>query len=214
MKFYTLERYDAWYTYDEEGDIVPLQDADREYTGRIESLRGVLSPDLIELATLEHVDDALIVEAHYSNALKRLTLVLRCGDLQVGYFDLVLTYKDAFLREGDLTTIARLARARSRFNSLAPSTGQMRRLQRKSINYLRYTPDLYRYELDVTEDGLIEHRFLFHPRYWFAIRCKSLEWEKIDNNDRDFPDPPNRFTGVPELYPPHHRKSKRANHRS
>ena len=144
MKFYTLAVYQETYFNGCDNDNCKAQGlADTAYQQRIKSLNGVLSPRLMELATLPDVDDGRIVEAHFIHALQELIFILRCGDLQMGDFDLVLRYKGVTLTQEHEQTLARLARAKNLRSSRAPDTGCMKRLERKSRNYLYYTPDGY-----------------------------------------------------------------------
>jgi len=61
-------------------------------------------------------------------------------------------------------------------------------------------------EVDIVENGLIEHRFLFHPGHWFAVQCPSLEWERIERPDRTLPPMPDRFPGGATWHGDHPRR--------
>ncbi len=169
MKYFTL----AWFNRraKKHRDYVVVFD---KYTRHLESLQGVLPNDLLALARLPGVDDGLIIEARHDREQRRFTLTLRCGDLQVGYYDLVLNYDEAEISQPDEWILARIARMTT-----------------------DYGDDIAYHELDVTPDGKIEHRFLFHPGHWFAIRCRTLNWEKINQPDRELPTLPDRFPGGP-----------------
>src|SRR5687768_9470955 len=112
---------------------------------------------------LPGVDDGLVVEVQHQRPQKTLRMVLRCGDLQMGYYDLILTYEGASLTPRDEQTLARVART--------------------TRDHRRHECDLAYHEVDVvdmvetSDGGGIEHRFLFHPGVWFAIRCDALHWE-------------------------------------
>ena len=171
MKYFTL----AWYRRHprKHRDYVPIFD---NYTRHLESLQDILPEDLLALAKLPGVDDGLIIEARHDREQRRFTLTLRCGDLQMGYYDLALTYEEAEISQPDEWTLARIARI---------TDGH------------RADTDIAYHELDVTPDGKIEHRFLFHPGKGFAIRCRTLQWEKINQPDRELPYLPDRFPGGP-----------------
>ena len=189
MRFYTLDRYAQDYSLD--GNFSGQKAADKEYTAHVQTL----PPNLRELALLEGTDDGLIVEAHWIHSINELLLVLRYGDLIMGYCDLVLRYKNVTLTPEHERTLARLARAEIRQHSFRFVTGDMMRKRRKQLQYLPYRPDLYRHEVDTVEGSGFEHRFLFHPGYWFAVQCDDLSWERIPRPDRSFVSLPDRFLG-------------------
>lgn len=169
MKYFTL----AWYRqqHETEEDYRSILD---DYTRHLEAIRGVLSDDLLALANLTGVEDGLIIEARHDREQRRFTLTLRCGDLRMGYYDLVLTYKEAEITQPDEWILARIARRTTDFGD-----------------------EIASHELDVTPDGRIEHRLLFHPGRWFAIRCRTLQWEKVNQSNRELPFLPDRFPGGP-----------------
>lgn len=212
MRFYTLQRYEQTYSldysnqdesaenaddeWDFDSDFQAQREAEAEYKEYLQTLNGKISPHLLELADLRGVDDGLIVEVHFIRSLSELVFVLRCGDSIMGYYDLVLRYRGATLTPEHERTLVRLARAEARYKVRSPFTGRMRCGQRKSLNYLQYEPDLYRYELVFHEDsGEWEHGFLFHPGVSFSVRCQSLEWERIERPNRDLPALSDRFPG-------------------
>ena len=170
LKYFTLE----WYRQEDKTaeDYRAVFDA---YTRRLESVRDTLSENLLILAKLPGVDDGLIVEARHEREQRRFMLTLRCGNLRMGYYDLVLTYEDAAISQPDAWILARIARMTNE----------------------RRGDDIANHELDVTPDGRIEHRFLFHPGHWFAIRCRTLQWEKINRPNRELPVLPDRFPDGP-----------------
>ena len=147
----------------------------------LEEMRGVLPDHVLELAHLQGVDDGLIVEVHHDQAERVLRITLRCGDLQMGYYDLILTYGDAQITPEDEFLLARLARS--------------------TIDQSDHDADLYRHEVDVTAEGGIEHRLEFHVYrqhdVWIAIRCRMLSWEAVSRPNRDLPVMPDRFPDGP-----------------
>ncbi len=64
------------------------------YARHLEQMRAVLPEQVLELATLPGVEDGLIVEYFYDENACTLRLVLLCGNLQKGYYDLVINYSD------------------------------------------------------------------------------------------------------------------------
>jgi hypothetical protein len=117
---------------------------------------------------------------HHVLSQQMLLLVLRCGDLQMGYYDLLLTYEDAVISPRDEWTLAKIAR------------GTKDAWQGADVAY---------HELDQAEDGRIQHRILFHPGLWFGIDCGKLHWKKVDRPDREIPKLPDRFPGGPARPP-------------
>ena len=147
------------------------------YARHLESLRGILPANVLALAKLHGIDDGLIVRVRYNREQRHLTLILRCGHLQMGYYDLIITYQDAVLSARDEWTLAKIARA-------ATSNGRSR-------------SDVAIHEVDRAEAGGIEHRFLFHPGVWFAIRCRALHWKRVSRSNQRVPLLPDRFPGGP-----------------
>lgn len=144
----------------------------RAYSSHLEKMRGVLPDHVLELAALSGVDDGLIEEYSYDKNERTLYLVLLCGDLQMGYYDLIITYKNVEVSLDHEKTLAYLA---------------------QSVDEHIH---LHRFEVDVTEDGRIEHRLEFFTsegNRWFAIRCEELNWEKIERPKQTFSPRPARF---------------------
>lgn len=94
MRFYTIDVYNAWYR---DSDPDASTAAYNKYLRYLDSIKRVLPENLRHLALLRGVDDGLIAEARHDRAAKRVNLILRCGDLQMGYYDLVLEYRDALI---------------------------------------------------------------------------------------------------------------------
>ena len=103
MKFFTRSWCD--------GD---MSDADAEgvqqrYQDHLARIVPRLSDPVRRLATEVNVHDGLIRRIQFDPSSKTLCLELRCGDLQVGYFDLDLVYGEATLTPDDLDRLDRLA---------------------------------------------------------------------------------------------------------
>jgi hypothetical protein len=178
MKFFTLDWY---HTPIDEADAVHFRRAYDSYAAHLELMRGVLPDSVLALARLSGMDDGLVVSVRHERAVRRLRLTLRCGDLQVGYYDLILDYEEASLSPPDEWTLARVARS--------------------TRSDARYDYDLAYHEIDRSEDGQIEHRLLFHPGIWLAIRCVRMRWEKVPRSDRRLPRSRDRFPGGPTAPP-------------
>ncbi len=170
MKYFTLD----WY-----GAIDDNFDRDRsaelQYARHREEMQGVLPADVLALARLKGVEDALVVKVRHDRARRVLSLTLRAGYIGIGYYDLVLTYQGAEITPEDEHTLALVART--------------------TLHAWRHESDLVRHELDVTEDGRIEHGLLFHYGRVFTIRCEELIWVRLPRRDRNFLRRFDRFPG-------------------
>lgn len=171
MKFLTVDVYNSWYSEYEDDSV--LKAAFHDYQKYLEGLEDILPSGILTLARLPGVDDGLVVQAKRDRNQKFIELTLRCGDLQMGYYDLVLQYEEAEISAPDEQTLAQIAHT----------------TQSES----RHESDLYCHELDVTPVGGIEHRLLFHPGVFFTIRCHALRWEKVARPDRMLPRVKQRF---------------------
>lgn len=176
MKFLTLEASRA--EDDDEPDGGIYLRALKAYLNYLEELAPLLPPHLLQLAQLPGVDDGLVVEAHHLRSQSRLLLILRCGFIDIGYYDLVLAYEGAEISPEHEWVLAQIARG-----------GED-----------KY--DLCAHEVDIEDDGRVAHRILYHPGIWFGIRCRELHWETVDRPDRSLPPLPDRFPGGPAAPPP------------
>ncbi|MEO7716000.1 MAG: hypothetical protein ABIY70_07350 [Capsulimonas sp.] len=174
MKYFTLEWCEGQYG---EGITEWNMTADQSYLLYLQELEtnGDLSADVLKLARLPGVHDAYVMLVRHDKNRHILALNLRGGDSVMGYYDLSLRYDGADISPEHEQTLAYIAR----------STGYT------------YGPDALRHELDNTEDGRIEHRFLFHGPFWFAIRCDNLRWARLPRRNRRFARRFDRFPGGP-----------------
>jgi hypothetical protein len=149
------------------------------YIRHLDNMEGILPRDVLELARMPGVDDGLVAEVRHNADQRVLTLTLRCGELQMGYFDLELRYVNAGILPEDARTLARIART--------------------TRNADCYESEVCVHELDVTGDGRIEHSFLFHPGISFAIYCRALTWERNPRPTRNLPRLRDRFPSGPAV---------------
>lgn len=165
-----------------------MEDADEAYRRHLAGLRGVLPDRVLDLVDSVWTHDALVARVDHDRELRRLRLVLRCGDVQAGYYNLVLTYKDAELLPEDDLVLARIAR------STESSTV--------------HGCDLANHEVTMAEDGRIEHNMIFHALawehpdaggwLWFSIRCRTLDWRLEPRRTRRLPPSNDRYPGGPD----------------
>ena len=107
---------------------------------------------------------------------KHLQITIRCGHLQMGYYDLVLDYFGARISDEHDQILAVVARTtRDRNNS----------------HDLRYQ------ELDLSQDGRIEHRLMFRPGVWISIICDELTFQRVPKPDGKLPRFKDRYPGGP-----------------
>ena len=182
MKCFKPEACD---TFDE---IEPFRKVNEEYRRHLTCLRGILPEKVLELAEPSGMENALVVRVAHDRTHRSLRFVLRCGDLQMGYYNLVLTYKDAWLMPEHDVVLAIIAR-----------TTKTQRI---------FECDLAYQELDATEDGHIEHSLIFYGRTcpesastrwpWFSIRCRDLNWHREPTRTRRLPPSENRYLGDPD----------------
>jgi hypothetical protein len=178
MKYFTEEVYRGWYLDPSDGDpdAAAIDEANSAYHRRLQEIRAVVSDETLALTQLASVDDSLIDQVTHDRERRELCLTLLSGDLQVGYYYLVLRYLGATISDVDERILAALARS-----------------SRKGAGYGN---DLWVHELDWV-NGLIEHRFLFHPCVSFKICCERLEWSRQDTLKRSLTPMKERFPGGP-----------------
>ena len=179
MKFFTLESYFAWHEFHDRKTLYAIFD---DYKQHLQNMQGLLPDNVITLAELPGVSDGLVVRINHERDIQYLKLTLRCGDSEMGYYDLVLEYLDAFVLPEHDQLLAWIARG--------------------TKGHRDYACDLNRHEVDQAEGGRIEHRFLFNPGICFTIQCRELRWVQIEKRDRRIPTLRDRYPGGPEAIEP------------
>lgn len=178
MKFFTLDDYNEG-NLDEWTRFKQAYDASLAH---LQELRARHPSDVWEIADPFLVDDALIAEIQFDRVKRGMKIVLRCGNLQIGYFDLILRYENVEISHESEFVLATVARA-----------------TKTSVEYWGH--DCYRHEIDLTDDGRFDHHFLFHPGLSLTLRCTSLTWERIPRPGRKLPRTRDRFPGGPVTPP-------------
>lgn len=176
MKYFTLDWYHKCHNY---ADDAPTPDRTvwPRYRQHLEAMQGIVPADVLTLARLPGVDDALVVKVRHDRTRRVLAMTLRAGDSQIGYYDLVLRYKGANISPADEETLAQITRTT------------------KTDEW--HQSDVVFHELDQDETGHIVHRWLFHPGVWFEVRCESLDWFRLPKRNRRLPRLSNRFPDGP-----------------
>ncbi len=175
MKFFTEEMCK---TLNRDQGIRNLNAAWANYRNDIEVHREVLGSHLSTLALMNGMNDGLVCKVLHDQNKKILEILLRCGDLQVGYFDLHLKYIDAEITPEHEHILAHTAR----------TTQNRRRVEA-----------IYAHEVGISEDGRFEHRIIFESWIWLQINCRELKWQRVDRDNRTIPDSEERFPGYPEF---------------
>jgi hypothetical protein len=135
------------------------------YRRHIANILPLLPDNIARLETEIIIHDGLIRGVAVNRKPGTLSLELRCGDLQVGYYDLNLHYSGVAFSKLDLSTLATVARDPD-------------------------TECLYD-ELDI-ENKQYVHRILFYPAGEIEIIFMNLNSEKVSRPDRSYkrmPDP-------------------------
>lgn len=163
MKFFT----EAWMS----GDMSPDEEVAvpvlyRQHIGKI--LPSLFGP-VRTLATELNLHDALFQRVTIDLATDSLTSLLRCGDLQVGYFDLELRYGDVGVNSLDLSTLGAIV--------ADPET------------------EVLYDEVDLAERGYA-HSFLFSPHRETTIEFRTLSLRREAKSDRLVSVPPSERFGV------------------
>jgi hypothetical protein len=133
MRFLTREWHSGLHS-----DEVAEQVED-DYRRHITAVLPQLPPPLRDLARGVDLHDGLIRLVEVDVAARELRLALRCGDLQVGYFDLDLCYRGVRIDLLDRAVLDIIARD--------PTT------------------EVLYSEVDVFDDDVFVHRVLFSPFY-------------------------------------------------
>ena len=144
MRFFTR----AWCTG--ELDDRSFEEALGDYWRHVAEISPRLSPTTRLLAQHLNLHDARFKSVIVEPDSRRAELHLRCGDLQVGYFDLTLMYGNASVAEVERGS-----------DSVAIIVSDHR------------TEILYD-EVTIAEDGFIEHNLLCWPQGEICIRYSDL----------------------------------------
>jgi Protein of unknown function (DUF4085) len=154
MKFFTREWITSELKDEEFESVVPA------YNRHLVKITPHLTPNLHNFVKTVNLHDGIIrrIVVDYTELI--LGLYLRCGDLQQGYYDLDIRYKDIQIDKAVVDTLAMAA--------------------------LNEKTEILYDELDITDDNKYIHRMIFYPDYEISIKFQDLEYEQIKKNNRDF----------------------------
>ncbi len=158
MKFFSRE-WASGEMCDSEGDEMIVA-----YERHIDHVATRLPASARCLARELNLHDGLIRRVTYDKAGRELRLELRCGDNQLGYFDLDLTYLGAILDRSDVAVLREVARDAE--------------------------TELWYDEVDLAEEGMFLHRMLFYPARECEIMFRGLGLRVIPRDDRRIADLP------------------------
>ena len=141
MKYFTPARHSG--DFDDEASDRAFED----YQRHLASLLPNLPLEVQRLATSINIHDGLLWKVAANLEQESLRLVLRCGDLQVGYFDLELEYQQ-------VDFVPELTAALQKLSIV--------RLEQPSAPY----PNEALYDEVDQEDDFLVHRILFWHEDW------------------------------------------------
>lgn len=184
MKFFTAKAVRQFHTH---GPAFSTTYA--KYKAHLESLKDRLPGHVYELSKPSGMENGVIVRVDHDRSRRVIKLILRCGDMQMGYYNLELTYLDARILPKHDRTLAKIARSTQTQKS--------------------YGCDFGYQELDIGDDGRIQHRMIFLNRWqkldakrasrWFEIDCRELRWRRVPRRPRRLPPLQDRYPNGPHL---------------
>lgn len=186
MKFFSKRACRSFQTFDGTEHFIRI---DHAYRTHLEQIRSRLPENAYQLAQPSGMEHGLLVKVSHDRVRKRIRLVMRCGDLQVGYYNLIVTYIDAEItpkRDLDLAKIARTTKSCKDF----------------SCSFIYQ-------EIDLTASVRIVHRLIFHAYpedfpddngyLWFEITCRRLRWRHEPKQSRRLPPISDRYPDGPVI---------------
>jgi hypothetical protein len=129
-----------------------------------------LPPDLAALATDPRLSlhDGRFHELNVDTRDKRITMVIDCGDLQVGYRRLTLSFEGASIRPDDLQRVAAAVGAEFRPNHW---------------HRARAVTEVLEHKVDVLPDGRFVLRLRLWPFYRFAVEFSGFSLGEVPMAD-------------------------------
>ncbi len=183
MKFFTPKAVRQFHSFG------PFSKVYAEYKRHLESLKDRLSDHVYELSKPSGMENGLIVRVDHDRSRRVLKLTLRCGDMRMGYYNLELTYLDAHILPKHNRTLAKIARS--------------------TVTQKQHDCDFGYQEIDLSNDGRIQHRMIFLNRWqkldanrasrWFEIDCRELRWRRVPRRTRRLPPMQDRYPNGPSL---------------
>jgi hypothetical protein len=151
MKYFTRE-YQNGHLTDNEVDKRRF-----DYNLHINAIHSNLTDNIKSFIKEINLHDGIIQLVKVNRNSDNLSFMIRCGDLQVGYYDAEITYVGIDLNNTNLESIRAVAIAKN-----------------EEILYDEFDID----------DGYFTHCYLCYPKYEFMIRFKDLRFSRVDKPDR------------------------------
>ena len=142
------------------------------YWVEIEAIKSKLPQEILELATKINLHDGIVRHITLEKAAKRLTMALRCGDLQVGYFDIEIMYIDVEITNVDSSLL-------------------------KIIATDAETELLYD-EIGIASANRFVHRILFYPYREIEVIFGKLKFAIQPKADRELGDHARQYRETPK----------------
>jgi hypothetical protein len=154
MKFFTKEWLTGQLTDEEYEKVIPA------YRRHRANILPELSSNLLDFFKVVNIHDGTIRKVIIDYTYSTLGLYLRCGDLQVGYYDVDIQYQGIQLDKSVVDMLVKMAH---------------------DSNTLLYD------ELDVTDSKMFVHNIIFESEDAVSLIFQDLVFEKTMQNGPDFP---------------------------
>lgn len=164
MRFFTREWKNGELTDEEYDAVVPA------YWQHYAEIASKLPTTVQQFSPTISLHDGLPWYARVDRTALTLEIISRCGDQQVGYFDLALRYRLTSVRAECIAAVARM---------VADSEAEM-----------------FYDEFDLAPHGQYVHRILLWPTDELAIEFSEFSYECIARPDREVPAVAERFVDV------------------
>jgi len=161
MKFFTRAWLEGRLTDDQYRHTVTL------YRRHLTQISPKLNPHLLDYLQRANLHDGRVRKIMVDPANATLQVDLRCGDLQVGYYDLDIEYQGVQLEQSALDTLARVAQLGG---------------------------EVLRDELDLGTAGIFIQRIIFATHEEVALSFRDMRFRKTAQTGRDFSSGPGKFT--------------------
>ena len=154
MKFFTRDWFNGEMPDEEHEKAVP------NYWSYFDSISKKFPYNILNLAKEISIHDGLIRKIIVDRTSTSIHLLLRCGNWQVGYFDLDIIYSGVLCNLSDI--------------------GAFESLSKNSESEIPYD------EFDIESNRLYVHRIIFHPVHEISVTFSSFSYQKVSKSSREF----------------------------
>jgi hypothetical protein len=155
MRFFTRPWHTGGLTDAEFDACIPA------YQAHLNQIAPHLTPHLHAFIYTINLHDGQMHHVRIDHDHRSIAVTIRCGDLQQGYQDVVITYTDVALDQVDRTILA-----------LAASDPKM---------------EILADEIDLISTGAFRHSFLFAPLHEITIIFGDFSYQVYPKSDRRLP---------------------------